>query len=72
MAVIYLQHPQHGTKVATMDAEAIHDEEYGWVRYNPAAPAPTPEKSESVNGLASRRRSRPRVAKEDDDDGNSG
>jgi len=70
MAVIYLTHPQHGTKVATMDAEAIYDEEYGWVRYNPAAPAPAPG-DEPVNGLAVRRR-RPRVNKEDDSDGNGG
>jgi hypothetical protein len=70
MAVIYLQHPHHGTKVATMDAEAIYDEEYGWVRYNPAAPAPAPG-DEPVNGLAVRRR-RPRVNKEDDSDGNGG
>lgn len=68
MAVIYLQHPQHGTKVATMDAEAIHDEEYGWVRYNPANPAPAPDPEPSVsdaavNGLA--RRTRRRVEKED-------
>jgi hypothetical protein len=70
MAVIYLQHPQHGTKVATMDAEAIYDEECGWMRYNPAAPAPAPD-DEPVNGLAVRRR-RPRVTKEDDSDGNGG
>jgi hypothetical protein len=70
MAVIYLQHPHHGAKVATMDAEAIYDEEYGWVRYNPAAPAPAPG-DEPVNGLAVRRR-RPRVNKEDDSDGNGG
>jgi len=72
MAVIYLQHPHHGTKVATMDAEAIYDEECGWMRYNPAAPAPAPEPAESINGLASRRRSRPRVIKEDNGDDNSG
>lgn len=72
MAVIYLQHPDHGTKVAISDAEAIHDEEYGWMRYNPAAPAPQPGAVEAVNGLASRRRSRPQVVKEEVSDDDSG
>ena len=67
MAVIYLTHPQHGAKVAAMEAEAKHDEEYGWIRYNPAAPAPAPEPEPAlaepaVNGLA--RRARRRVEKE--------
>jgi hypothetical protein len=72
MAVIYLQHPDHGTKVAISDAEAIHDEEYGWMRYNPAAPAPQPFMDGAVNGLANRRRSRPRVAKEEVEDDHGG
>jgi hypothetical protein len=33
MPIIYLKHPIHGTKVATMDAEAEHDEAQGWERY---------------------------------------
>ena len=33
MPVIYLKHPIHGTKVATMDQEAEHDETHGWERY---------------------------------------
>ena len=33
MPIIYLKHPDHGTKVATMDAEAEHDEANGWKRY---------------------------------------
>lgn len=33
MAVIYLRHPQHGVKVATMDLEADHDEQNGWERF---------------------------------------
>jgi penicillin-binding protein-related factor A (putative recombinase) len=33
--VIYLKHPIHGAKVATMHLEAEADEENGWVRYNP-------------------------------------
>ncbi len=34
MPTIYLRHPVHGTKVATMDLEAEADEKCGWVRYN--------------------------------------
>jgi hypothetical protein len=33
MPIIYLKHPIHGTKVATMDAEAEYDEANGWERY---------------------------------------
>lgn len=33
MPIIYMKHPIHGTKVATMDAEAEHDEANGWERY---------------------------------------
>jgi len=33
MPIIYLKHPIHGTKVATMDAEAEYDESNGWTRY---------------------------------------
>jgi hypothetical protein len=32
---IYLTHPVHGAKVATMDLEAEADEQNGWIRYNP-------------------------------------
>ena len=28
-----MKHPIHGTKVATMEAEAEHDESNGWKRY---------------------------------------
>lgn len=38
MPIIYLQHPVHGRKVATLDMEAEFDEENGWERYNPEAP----------------------------------
>jgi hypothetical protein len=38
MPIIYLKHPDHGTKVATMDAEAEFDERNGWVRYNDDTP----------------------------------
>ena len=32
--IIYLTHPEHGAKVATMDLEAEMDERNGWTRYN--------------------------------------
>ena len=34
MAVIYLTHPIHGAKVATLDIEADLDVQNGWSRYN--------------------------------------
>jgi hypothetical protein len=36
--VIYLKHPVHGRKVATMDLEADADEQNGWVRYTEDTP----------------------------------
>ena len=39
MAVIYLRHPVHGSKVATLDIEAEYDEQNGWARYNPNTPS---------------------------------
>jgi hypothetical protein len=35
MPVIYLKHPVHGHKIATMDMEAEADEKNGWERYTP-------------------------------------
>lgn len=35
MAVIYLRHPKHGVKIATMDLEADYDEQNGWERFDP-------------------------------------
>ena len=35
MAVIYMKHKNHGTKVAISDEEAIADEKRGWERYEP-------------------------------------
>jgi ribosomal protein L15 len=32
---IYLRHPKHGTKVATMEMEAEYDERSGWERFDP-------------------------------------
>ena len=71
MAVIYLKHPIHGAKVATMDMEAEYDEMNGWVRYNPNEPEPEAEipaflqtSEEPVNELEPARRGRPRKSKE--------
>ena len=33
MAVIYLKHELHGTKVAVAEEEAAADEKNGWARY---------------------------------------
>lgn len=54
MAVIYLRHPVHGTKVACLEAEAVYDEKNGWVRFN------VDEEPATVNEMK-RPRGRPRV-----------
>jgi hypothetical protein len=66
MSVIYLSHPVHGMKVATMDLEARQDESRGWTRVPPPSAAPPddpPLAVETENAL--RRRGRPRVNKDD-------
>ena len=40
MATIYLFHPTHGVKVATMEMEAQYDEMNGWSRFEPEALTP--------------------------------
>ena len=42
---IYLRHPEHGTKVATMELEAEYDEKNGWVRYTHDTPSISVEES---------------------------
>ena len=71
MSVIYLKHPLHGAKVATMDMEADMDEQNGWVRYNPNETEPEAEipsflqaTEEPVNELAVPKKGRPRKIKE--------
>jgi hypothetical protein len=59
MAVIYLAHPQHGSKVAISEEEAFYDEDFGWERYNPEEPAKS-----SVNEMPARN-SRRRTTQED-------
>lgn len=51
---IYLSHPDHGCKVATMELEAEYDEKNGWTRYNPDTPS-EPEAA-PVNVLEVKRR----------------
>lgn len=60
---IYLKHPDHGTKVATMELEAENDEKNGWVRYTIDTPSaieiveePTVETAAPVNTLEVKRR----------------
>ncbi len=55
--VIYLRHPLHGSKVATMEAEAEADEQNGWERYDVGALL-TP--SEPVLNELAKPRGRPR------------
>lgn len=38
MANIYLEHPDHGFKIATMEQEAEFDEQNGWTRYTTDTP----------------------------------
>jgi len=58
MPVIYLEHPLHGTKVATLDIEADFDEQNGWRRYNPDTPSVVVEEAAPVNALEVKRRAR--------------
>jgi hypothetical protein len=65
MAVIYLKHPEHGAKVATLEAEAIYDETHGWLRYDPDTPE-ADEDGSAVNEMADlQRRGRPRTRQKD-------
>jgi len=68
MPVIYLSHPDHGAKVATMEAEAIYDESNGWMRYDPDTQSS--DAAVPANELAVKRRGRKPAVKDDlDDDG---
>ena len=55
MPVIYLKHPVHGVKVATLEMEAEYDEQNDWDRYTPGEEAED-EPVPPVNVLARRRR----------------
>lgn len=56
MAVIYLRHPKHGTKVATLDVEAAYDEQHGWERYEPDEPVSQDEDDAPPAARRGRRR----------------
>jgi hypothetical protein len=43
MPIIYLSHPDHGNKIATMEQEAEFDEQNGWTRYTIDTPTETVE-----------------------------
>jgi len=53
---IYLAHPVHGRKVATMELEAEYDEKNGWTRYTLDTPQVT--EAAPVNALEVKRRRR--------------
>jgi hypothetical protein len=52
---IYLKHPIHGAKIATMELEAEADEVNGWTRYNPDTPSEH-EDAAPVNVLGTKRK----------------
>lgn len=62
--MIYLRHPKHGVKIASMEMEAQYDESHGWSRFDPdeqLLDAP-----EEANVLAEpRRRGRPRLTQDE-------
>ena len=53
---IYLRHPVHGTKIATLEMEVKHDKALGWTEYDPEAFI---EPEVSANKLEVKRRGRP-------------
>ena len=58
MSVIYMSHPVHGAKVATMELEAVADEQNGWTRYTLDTPIVV---QEAAPQDVKRRRGRPIV-----------
>jgi hypothetical protein len=70
---IYLSHPVHGVKIASLEAEAEQDEGYGWTRFelNGRHPAEHIAKIQNpdddtpvVNAMPPRRRGRPPLNRE--------
>lgn len=59
MPIIYLKHPIHGAKVATMELEAEADERNGWERYTLDQ---VHDDAPEVNALTTRTRRRREVA----------
>jgi hypothetical protein len=62
MPAIYLQHPVHGFKVASLDIEADYDEQHGWERYNPDTPSTVEEVAPEVVAAPVARRGRRKKA----------
>ena len=58
MTIIYLNHPTHGNKVATMEMEAEFDEKNGWIRYTDDTPSEEVI-ADPVNTLDVKRRRKP-------------
>lgn len=56
MTIIYLKHPEHGTKIAMMEMEAEFDEQNGWVRYTDDTPSEEKLVAAPVNTLEVKRR----------------
>lgn len=64
MAVIYLMHPKHGVKIASMEMEAQYDESHGWVRFDPDEQLPDAPEEANVM-VEPRRRGRPRLTQDE-------
>jgi hypothetical protein len=68
MAVIYLRHERHGTKVACSWHEARDDMEWGWEEYDPNDPdemeTPAPSEMEASENSGNALRATKRRRKE--------
>ena len=58
MPIIYMSHPVHGAKIASMELEAVADEQNGWTRYTLDTPVNV---EEAAPQEVKRRRGRPVV-----------
>jgi hypothetical protein len=58
MPIIYMSHPVHGAKIASMELEAENDERNGWTRYTLDTPDAV---AEAAPQEVKRRRGRPTV-----------
>ena len=59
MTMIYLEHPQHGIKIAYLEAEAAADEKNGWTRCAPVGSTVPIVPSDPVEPEKPVRRGRP-------------
>ena len=64
MPVIFMVHPIHGAKMATMEEEAVYDEQNGWTRYNPDTPSSVEEVASDADAAPVVRRARRKKAEE--------